>query len=92
MTSYGDGLYGDGLYGGVADTVYGAGAYGDGVYGDAVSYSSGYGSGAYGEGPYGGVLPGEATGTAFGRNMQVVPSLFLPDDDEAALALVLALT
>ncbi len=91
---YGSDGYGAGLYEGVM-AGYGAGTYGDGVYG--VQQSDGYGSGFYGDGVYGGAAAGTGA-TVFGRRehpprRKPVPRtpIRVPDDDEAAVALMLAL-
>ncbi len=76
-------LYGDGLYG--ADTYSGT------------SVTEGYGSGLYGAGAYGGSVDSSGS-NPFGRRAQPAqrkphqrPLNRVPDDDEAAIALMLTL-
>lgn len=75
-------------------TAYGDGAYGDGGYGGFVGVTEGYGSGAYGDGPYGGAQqssPGGGQGPIDSYRHPFDIHQRENDDDEAAVALVLAL-
>lgn len=79
----------------VSEMAYGSGNYGDGLYGSG-SVTTGYGSGLYGAGPYG--LTATSGNNLFGppaKNHKTrkprSTDRATTDDDEAALALVLAL-
>jgi hypothetical protein len=75
-------------------STYGEGSYGDGSYGGFTAVSSGYGSGPYGYGPYGGAVVAQSGGVfADDRPRYYVDpdELVGNDDDEAAVALALAL-
>jgi hypothetical protein len=78
----------------VAD-LYGSGDYGADAYAGAVELD-GYGSGLYGMGVYGGggAAPAYGGGAAGAPRKRPVPrrvGVTLPQDDEAAVALVLTL-